>query len=88
MFFGATVDVVTGGGDRRTVSIVGVDEIDTTRGYISWVAPMARALIKAREGDIVTLQTPAGPEELEILAVRYVPLATGPEPAAVADGRG
>ena len=53
-------------GEPRTVSIVGVDEIDTARGYISWVSPMARALIKAREGDTVTLQTPAGPEELEI----------------------
>ena len=51
--------------------------IDTARGYISWVSPMARALIKAREGDTVTLQTPAGAEDLEIAAVRYVPLATG-----------
>jgi transcription elongation factor GreB len=88
VFFGATVEVANRAGERRTVSIVGVDEIDTTRGYISWVAPMARALIKAREGDVVTLQTPAGPEELEVLAVRYVPLATGPEPAPPGDGRG
>jgi len=78
VFFGATVDVVNDKGEARTVSIVGVDEIDTPRGYISWVSPMARALIKAREGDTVTLHTPAGPEELEIAAVRYVPLATGP----------
>ena len=62
---------------ERTVSIVGVDEIDTARGYISWVSPMARALLKAREGDTVTLRTPGGVEELEIVAVRYVPLATG-----------
>jgi transcription elongation factor GreB len=61
------------------VSIVGVDEIDTARGYISWVSPMARALIKAREGDTVTLLTPGGAEDLEIAAVRYVPLGTGPE---------
>ena len=61
-------------GEPRTVSIVGVDEIDTARGYISWVSPMARALIKAREGDTVTLRTPGGAEELEIAAVRYVPL--------------
>ena len=77
VYFGATVDIVNGKGEPRTVSIVGVDEIDTARGYISWVSPMARALIKAREGDSVTLQTPGGSEELEIAAVRYVPLATG-----------
>ena len=77
VFFGATVDFVGASGEQRTVSIVGVDEIDTARGYISWVSPMARALIKAREGDTVTLQTPAGAEELEVAAVRYVALATG-----------
>jgi len=82
VYFGATIDVVNGKGEPLTVSIVGVDEIDTARGYISWVSPMARALIKAREGDTVTLQTPGGPEELEIAAVRYVPLATGHPPAA------
>ena len=81
IFFGATVDVEDAKGAQRTVSIVGVDEIDTTRGYISWVSPMARALIKASEGDTVTVQTPAGPEELAILAVRYEPLATGATPA-------
>jgi transcription elongation factor GreB len=78
VFFGATVEVVNARGEPRTVSIVGVDEIDTARGYISWVSPMARALIKAREGDTVTLHTPGGSEELEIASVRYVPLATGP----------
>ena len=77
IFFGATVDVRDGHGKKRTVSIVGVDEIDTDRGYISWMSPMARALIKAREGDTVTLQTPGGVEELEILEVRYEPLASG-----------
>jgi transcription elongation factor GreB len=56
------------------VSIVGIDEIDTARGYISWMSPMARALIKSREGDIVTLRTPGGEEELEIVEVRYEPL--------------
>ncbi|MET0442226.1 MAG: transcription elongation factor GreB [Casimicrobiaceae bacterium] len=79
VYFGATVDVVNAKGVPRTVSIVGVDEIDTGRGYISWVSPMARALIKAREGDTVTLTTPGGAEDLEIAAVRYVPLETGPE---------
>ena len=77
IFFGATVRVSNGRGEERTVSIVGIDEIDTTRGYISWVSPMARALIKAREGDSVTLNTPGGVEQLEILRVCYEPLATG-----------
>ena len=75
IFFGATVTVSNARGEERTVSIVGVDEIDTARGYISWVSPMARALIKAREGDSVTLRTPGGIEELEILEVRYDPIA-------------
>jgi len=75
IFFGATVTVSNARGEERTVSIVGVDEIDTARGYISWVSPMARALIKAREGDKVTLSTPGGVEELEILDVRYEPIA-------------
>ncbi|MEP7276328.1 MAG: GreA/GreB family elongation factor, partial [Betaproteobacteria bacterium] len=48
----------------------------TARGYISWVSPMARALIKSREGDTVTLRTPAGADELEIVEVRYDALAT------------
>jgi transcription elongation factor GreB len=71
VFFGATVTVASEGGEERTVSIVGVDEIDTTRGRISWVSPMARALLKAREGDVVTLHTPAGSEPLEIRRVDY-----------------
>jgi transcription elongation factor GreB len=75
IFFGATVTVSNARGEERTVSIVGIDEIDTARGYISWVSPMARALIKAREGDSVTLRTPGGIEELEILDVRYEPIA-------------
>jgi transcription elongation factor GreB len=74
VFFGATVDVVNARGEQRTVSIVGVDEIDTARGYISWVSPMARALLKAREGDTVTVHTPAGVEEVDIVEVRYAPL--------------
>jgi transcription elongation factor GreB len=77
VFFGATVDVVNDRDESRTVSIVGVDEIDTARGYISWVSPMARALLKAREGDTVTLRTPVGAEDIEIVEVRYEPLATG-----------
>ena len=85
VFFGATVTIDNARGERRTVAIVGVDEIDTARGYISWVSPMARALTKAREGDTVTLRTPGGAEEIEIVEVRYVPLATGGEPARPLD---
>jgi transcription elongation factor GreB len=77
VFFGATVVVRDVAGIQRTVSIVGVDEIDTECGYVSWVSPMARALIKAREGDTVTVRTPGGADELEIVEVRYEPLATG-----------
>jgi transcription elongation factor GreB len=82
IFFGATVTVENARGEQRTVSIVGVDEIDTARGYVSWVSPIARALLKAREGDTVTLRTPAGIEELDIVDVTYKTLATGePFPA-------
>jgi transcription elongation factor GreB len=77
IFFGATVTVENARGVQRTVSIVGVDEIDTSRGYVSWVSPIARALLKAHEGDTVTLRTPAGAEELDIVDVTYKPLATG-----------
>jgi transcription elongation factor GreB len=76
VYFGATVTVANAAGDERTVSIVGIDEIDTERGYISWISPMARALMKAREGDTVTLRTPGGVEELDIVSVRYAPLDT------------
>jgi len=82
VYFGATVTVADEHGDERTIAIVGVDEIDPARGYISWISPMARALLKAREGDMVTLRTPVGVEEIEILRVRYEPLATGEPPTA------
>ena len=67
---------------RTLPEVLGVDEIDTARGYISWVSPMARALLKAREGETVMLRTPGGAEELEIITVRYEPLATGAEALA------
>ncbi len=85
VFFGATVTVRNARDEQRTVSIVGVDEIDTARGYISWVSPMARALLKARAGDSVTLNTPGGIEELDILDVRYERL--GADAAADAPSR-
>ena len=73
VFFGATVNYLQSDGVERTVTIVGVDEVDPLNGRISWISPVARALIKAREGDTVTLLTPAGRLGLEILEVRYVP---------------
>ncbi len=71
IFFGATVTYLQSDGVERTVTIVGVDEVDPLDGRISWVSPVARALIKAREGDTVPLVTPAGRIELEVLAVAY-----------------
>jgi transcription elongation factor GreB len=73
IYFGATVTYayVRGGKDERTVTIVGVDEVDTKRGQVSWLSPIARVLLKRRSGDIVTLATPAGEAEIEIIGVRY-----------------
>jgi len=73
VFFGATVRLAGAGAERR-VTIVGVDEVDPARGRVSWISPIARALLKAREGETVTLRTPAGSERLEILEVRYEPV--------------
>ena len=74
VYFGATVLYSDAGGTKRTVSIVGTDEVDPARGRVSWVSPIAKALLKAREGDLVSLRTPAGPDQLEILQIRYDPL--------------
>ena len=70
VFFGATVDYEADG-QAHTIMIVGVDEAEPLEGKVSWVAPIARAIVKAREGDLVTLRTPAGKQEVEIVAVRY-----------------
>jgi transcription elongation factor GreB len=70
VFFGATVALRSAAGER-SVTIVGVDEVDAARGRVSWISPIARALLKARIGDVVTLATPAGTEALEILDVSY-----------------
>ncbi|QJR12231.1 Transcription elongation factor GreB [Usitatibacter rugosus] len=78
VFFGATVTYATAKGAEHTVRIVGVDETDMHSGRISWISPVARALIKAREGDTVTLQTPGGIEELEIVEVKYEAILTEP----------
>jgi transcription elongation factor GreB len=75
VFFGATVDIMdVDTREEQTVSIVGVDEADVGSGRISWVSPMARALIRSREGDEVTLRTPSGERHLEVLEVRYTAL--------------
>jgi len=70
VFFGAQVRLRARDGER-TVRIVGVDEVDPGRGRISWISPVARALLKCREGDTVTVRTPAGEEKLEIMEVTY-----------------
>ena len=71
VFFGATVRYATAAGDERIVRVVGADEVDLDRHYISWVSPLARALMKSKAGDRVVLRAPGGTEELEILEVRY-----------------
>jgi transcription elongation factor GreB len=71
VFFGATVTVIGSDGVEKTYSIVGIDETDLTRGRISWISPLAKALIKSREGDTVTVRTPGGDESLEIVGVEY-----------------
>ena len=71
IFFGATVTYCNQNDETRTITIVGIDELDPLNGKISWVAPVARALTKAREGDVITFQAPHGVEELEILEVSY-----------------
>jgi transcription elongation factor GreB len=71
VYFGATVTVADQSGAQQTVSIVGVDESDPGRGRVSWISPIATALLKGSVGDVVTLKTPRGSEELEIVDVRY-----------------
>ena len=78
VFFGATVRFASDRGEERTIRILGVDEAESARGEVSWVAPIARALLKSRVGDEVRLVTPRGAETIEILEVRY------PLPAAQA----
>jgi transcription elongation factor GreB len=77
VFFGATVTYATSAGEEQMVRIVGIDEMDPAHHYVSWISPIARALIKAREGDTVQLRTPGGEEDIEIIEVRYeeIPMA-------------
>ena len=71
VFFGATVRYVNQRDQARTVTIKGIDEVDTLRGEVSWVSPIARALLKARVGDELQLMTPGGLEQIEVIEVRY-----------------
>jgi transcription elongation factor GreB len=75
VFFGASVTYVDADGDldaaEHSVRIVGIDEADTTRGQVSWVSPIARALMKAEEGDVVVLRTPSGARRIEVVGIAY-----------------
>ena len=71
VFFGATVTYVDGRGEERTITIVGMDEVDPARNRVSWIAPISRALLKARVGDEVSLVTPGGVERIEVVEVKY-----------------
>lgn len=78
VFFGATVTYADEAGAETTVTILGVDEADSAQGQISWVSPVARALLKSRVGDVVRLAVPGGLQELEVLEVRYPAPPPGP----------
>ena len=71
VFFGATVTYADDNDKERTVRIVGVDEVGHEPGEISWISPVARALLKAREGDVVNIRTPAGLEAIEVVEIFY-----------------
>ncbi len=71
VFFGATVTYEDEDGVSRTVTILGIDEADSLKGQVTWVSPIARALLKSRVGDVVKLVTPLGVQDVEVLDVRY-----------------
>jgi len=79
VFFGATVTFVHEDGIEKTVTILGVDEADSLKHEVTWVSPIARALLKAKKGDVVTLKTPQGMQEIEILEVHYPSKTTHPD---------
>lgn len=72
VLFGATVTVENEEGIRKVFQIVGADEAEAQHGRISWKAPVARALLQAKVGDVVTVKTPRGEEEYEVLEIRYI----------------
>jgi transcription elongation factor GreB len=93
VFFGATVTYAEGAGPDssvRTVRIVGIDEVDLKRGYVSWMSPLAKALMKATPGDRVVVQAPKKTRHLEIVDVEYAPIPMEPfrEPPGAEAGRG
>jgi transcription elongation factor GreB len=71
VFFGATVTYADPQGVERTVTILGIDEADSALGQVSWVSPIARALLKAHQGDVLKLVTPAGVSDIEVVGVQY-----------------
>ena len=72
VFFSATVTYANTKGQEHTIKIVGMDEVDLDKGHVSWISPIAKALLRAHEGDVVKMRTPAGVEELEIVKVVYI----------------
>jgi transcription elongation factor GreB len=74
IFFGATVTIEDEDGKERQYAIVGADEVDVAKGRISWISPLGAALLKASVGDWVQFRTPKGLQEVQVVAVRYVPL--------------
>jgi transcription elongation factor GreB len=83
VFFGATVSVGEADGSEHVYQIVGGDEADPAAGRISWASPLAQALVKARAGDVVRLQSPSGLREIDVLEVRYI---INSQPSAAGDG--
>ena len=71
MFFGARIEFLRNGTVPEEITIVGIDEVDPVRRRVSWVSPIAKAVIKSRVGDLLSLRTPQGLDELEILSVDY-----------------
>ena len=71
VFFGATVTYASESGEEHTITILGVDEVDSLQNQVSWVAPISRALLRSRVGDVVQLHTPSGMQEIDVLDVQY-----------------
>jgi transcription elongation factor GreB len=78
VFFGATVRYANAAGTERVVRVVGLDEVDLNRSHISWLSPLARALMTSGPGDLVVLHAPGGTEQLQVLEVRYERIAVKP----------
>ena len=87
VFFGATVTYANSNGDERTITIKGIDEADSLNGEVSWISPIARTLLKAREGDELQLVTPGGVEKIEVVAVHYPTPTPTPAPTPAPAGR-